>query len=59
MILQVHDELVFEVEEEKVEKLAKEFKKIMESVLGEEEVPIVAEAHIGDNWGEMIKVDSK
>ena len=55
MILQVHDELVFEVEEEKAEKMAKDFKKIMEEVL-DKEVPIVAEAHIGDNWGEMERI---
>lgn len=56
MILQVHDELVFEVRKELVEKEAEEFKKIMETILPEEMlhgVPIVAEAHVGENWGEM------
>lgn len=56
MLLQVHDELVFEVKKDLVEKVAKEFKKIMETVIPEEKlagVPIVSEAHVGENWGEM------
>jgi DNA polymerase I len=56
MVLQVHDELVFEVREKAVGEAVKEFKKIMENVLPEEKlkgVPILAEAHVGDNWGEM------
>lgn len=56
LLLQVHDELVFEVRESLVGKVAEEFKGIMEGVLAPSEsrgVPIVAEASIGDNWGEM------
>ena len=56
MILQVHDELVFEVKTNLVDEVADDFKKIMETVLPEEKllgVPILAEAHTGDNWGEM------
>ena len=56
MILQVHDELVFEVKEKLVDKAASEFKKIMQTAIPEEKllgVPIVAEANVGDNWGEM------
>jgi DNA polymerase I len=56
MILQVHDELVFEVKNSLVDEAAKHFKKIMETVISEDMlkgVPIVAEAHAGDNWGEM------
>ena len=59
MILQVHDELVFEVKDNLVDETAKEFKKIMENVLPEEKkagVPIVAEANVGDNWGEMKRI---
>ena len=59
LLLQVHDELVFEVSEELVEEAAKNFKKIMETVIPESElkdVPVVAEAHAGDNWGEMQKI---
>lgn len=60
LILQVHDELVYEVKEELVNKLAKEFKKIMEETISEERlqgVPIVAEANAGDNWGEMERLE--
>ena len=56
MLLQVHDELVFEVKENLVDEVVIEFKKIMENVIPKEKlkgVPIVAEAHAGDNWGEM------
>jgi DNA polymerase-1 len=59
MILQVHDELVFEVKAGKAEKIAKIFKEIMEGVLPESEtkgVPIIAEAHVGENWDEMKKI---
>lgn len=60
MLLQVHDELVFEVKEENVFEVAKEIKKIMESVLNGHDtrgVPIIAEANLGDNWGEMHKIN--
>ncbi|MDO8620083.1 MAG: DNA polymerase [bacterium] len=60
LILQVHDELVYEVKEERAEKVALEIKHIMEQVLDPKMthgVPIVAEASIGDNWGEMGKID--
>ena len=56
MLLQVHDELVFEVADNLVETVAGEFKKIMETVIEGGKlrgVPIIAEAHKGDNWGEM------
>ena len=59
LLLQVHDELVFEVSDELVHEAAKNFKKIMEGVLAPSEsrgVPIVVEAHAGDNWGEMEKI---
>ena len=59
LILQVHDELVFEVKESIVESVATEIKRIMEHVLDAKEnkgVPIVAEASVGDNWGEMGKI---
>ncbi len=56
MVLQVHDELVFEIKENLVDKSIKEFKRIMETVIPEEKlhgVPIVSEANVGENWGEM------
>lgn len=59
LILQVHDELVYEVKNSLVEKCAAAFKEIMENVLPIEKtsgVPIVAEANKGSNWGEMEKI---
>jgi DNA polymerase-1 len=56
LILQVHDELVFEVRTEKVEVLAKEIQRIMEQVLPESEtngIPILASSKQGPNWGQM------
>jgi DNA polymerase-1 len=56
MILQVHDELVFEVRGNLVEEVIEKFKKIMENILPEKitsGVPIIAEASVGKNWGEM------
>ncbi len=56
LLLQVHDELVYEVREEKVKEAATQIQKIMENVLvGYEthDVPIIAEAKSGCNWGDM------
>ena len=56
LILQVHDELVYEVDEKEVEKVAQAIKEVMETVAPVEElagVPIVAEAKKGKDWGEM------
>jgi DNA polymerase-1 len=52
MILQVHDEIIFEVKEDAVEKLAPKIKEIMEDVY-KLRVPLVAHVKIGDNWGEV------
>lgn len=56
LVLQVHDELVYEIKESLVNKVALDFKKIMETSLAEEKtagVPIIAEMNSGTNWGEM------
>lgn len=56
MLLQVHDELVFEIEESRVDACAKEIKALMEGVLSEKEnrgIPFVAEGKAGDTWGDM------
>lgn len=56
MVLQIHDELIFEVKKENVADFANETKIIMESVLSEKEnrgVPIVVTVEAGANWGEM------
>ena len=52
MLLQVHDEIVFEVPEDEVRTIVPHIIEIMENVekIG---VPIVVEAKAGKNWGEM------
>jgi DNA polymerase-1 len=52
MLLQVHDELVFEVREDKVEEWAKKLIPIMEQAISLS-VPIKVEGKVGNNWGEM------
>ena len=49
MLLQVHDELVFEAPPEETQKLAAMVKHEMEHVY-ELEVPLVADIGVGDNW---------
>jgi len=52
MLLQIHDELIFEVKEEKVEALSKRFVHTMENVL-ELDVPLECSVSVGDSWGEL------
>ncbi|MBN8734550.1 MAG: DNA polymerase I, partial [Acidobacteria bacterium] len=49
MLLQVHDELVFEAPEEEVERLGAMVKELMEGAVALE-VPLVADVGSGDNW---------
>ncbi len=49
MILQVHDELVFEVEEEILEQVKTIVKEEMEGAM-ELKVPVVVDLGVGDNW---------
>jgi DNA polymerase-1 len=51
MILQVHDELVFEVPDTEVEWARAELPRIMASV-AELKVPLIAEVGVGANWDE-------
>lgn len=52
MLLQVHDELLFEIKEKMVKNILPEIKKIMERV-AELKVPLVVDAKTGPNWGEQ------
>jgi len=51
MILQVHDELVFETESEFLETLRKQVVELMSSS-AQLRVPLVVDAGVGDNWDE-------
>ena len=56
LLLQVHDELVYEIRAERVNVLGAKIKEIMESVLSNEEtrgVPIIATMKSGPDWGSM------
>jgi DNA polymerase I len=52
MILQVHDELLFEAPEKEIPSLAKVVKEVMEGAR-KFRVPIVAETKVGANWRDM------
>jgi DNA polymerase-1 len=59
-ILQIHDELLFEVDEEMKEEVCEELKKVMEVVIEKHTpkiacttIPLVANIKLGKNWGEM------
>lgn len=59
LLLQVHDELVYEVRENIVSSLSPEIKKIMENIIDPKKtsgVVCVAEASVGDNWTETNKI---
>ena len=52
MLLQVHDELLFEVPEDETAQIARLVKKEMEGVY-DLKVPIVADVKVGKNWRDM------
>ena len=53
LLLQVHDELVFEVPDSDLSKVKKFVKKEMESVDHHFKCPIKVEVEIGKNWGDL------
>ena len=52
MLLQIHDELIFEVDESEAEVLGKRFKDIMENIT-QLNVPLKSSINIGNNWSEL------
>lgn len=58
LLLQVHDELVYEIRKSRVAELAPRIKELMEGVLTPEQrgiVPILAQAKHGPDWGTLEK----
>jgi len=59
LILQVHDELVFEVEEKSLEEMAPKIRNIMESLVPTKDtkgIVMKADASMGEDWKEMSKL---
>lgn len=59
LVLQVHDELVYELDAEIAEEAAQAIRKVMESVIDAKElsgVPILVEAAVGEDWGTLKKL---
>jgi len=52
MLLQIHDELIFEVNEDEAEVLGERFKEMMENIM-QLNIPLKASMNIGDNWSEL------
>lgn len=52
MVLQIHDELIFEMPPQEMEILAPQIKKVMEKTI-KLSVPIVVDISYGKNWGEL------
>ena len=55
MIMQIHDELVFDVEKKELENFAAMVRKKMETVL-ELSVPVRVDMKTGKNWSEMEEI---
>ena len=59
LLLQVHDELVYEIRTDRADALSDKIKSIMESILSPDEtrgVPIIAAMKSGPDWGAMQQV---
>jgi DNA polymerase-1 len=54
MLLQVHDELVFEIKNSDIDRAVGKIQEIMESVW-KSEVPLIVDVEVGKNWGEALK----
>lgn len=55
MLLQVHDELIFEIKAGSEKKYIDEITKAMENIV-KLKVPLIADAKVGKNWGDMKKI---
>ena len=52
MLLQIHDELIFEIKEDVIEELAPKLQHIMANIM-KLDVPLECSVNIGDSWGEL------
>lgn len=67
LLLQVHDELVYEIKNDFVDRAAPVIKDIMEGIVRREhnrtvlpytDVPLVVDVSVGENWGELKKISN-
>jgi len=59
MLMQVHDELVFEIKEDKVKEVAPKLKEIMEGIMSPKDtegIIFTANTSVGDNWSVMEEI---
>jgi len=56
ILLQVHDELIFSIKNDKIKIYAKEIKEIMENVC-KLSIPLIAEIKTGASWGDLKKLE--
>lgn len=55
MVLQVHDQLLFEIRDDILEPCVREIQKLMEAA-GELAVPTVVDVHLGTSWGTLTRM---
>lgn len=53
MLIQVHDELIFEADKDEAEKIAQEIKEIMENTIIFDNVKLKVNYEIANNWGDL------
>ena len=57
ILLQIHDELIFEIEKEDIKSSSKLIKDTMISVrdsnLHSFSIPLLVDVNVGDNWGQL------
>ena len=57
MLLQIHDELIFETPKEDVKRISKIITEEMSSVVNSDQhsfsIPLSVDLNTGDNWGEL------
>lgn len=53
MIIQVHDELIFEIEQSEVDIAIEKIKDIMENTVKLEDVKLKVNYAVADNWGDV------
>ncbi|OHB17807.1 MAG: hypothetical protein A2749_00990 [Parcubacteria group bacterium RIFCSPHIGHO2_01_FULL_45_26] len=53
LLLQIHDELIYEIKEEVAESVSKEIKNIMESVVPNPPIPFPIKSSLGISWGDL------